>query len=301
MRTSVALVLSSGGSKGLAHIGVINELENQGFQISSISGVSIGSVIGGLFAMGKLSEYTDWVKTLNKKAIWGLMDFTISSHGLLKGEKAINKMKEFIPDVLIENMNIPFVAVAADILNEEEVIFKSGSFYDAIRASIAIPTIITPVKYKDTILVDGGILNPVPIEHVTRNENDVLVVVSLYGEKMIVSENSNVKKNTTTKSSQYTGLLNSFNTLIHTGDKKSLGYFSLLTATTSAMVHKLAKQNIERWKPDILIEIPMDSSNTFDFHKAKELIEMGKRRANKEILKYMNSNVHENNSHHMRF
>jgi NTE family protein len=299
MKQPISLVLSSGGSKGLAHIGAINELEKQGFQISSVSGSSIGSVIGGLYAMGKLPEYTDWVKTLNKKAIWGLMDFTVSKYGLLKGEKVFDKMKTFIPDMPIEKMNIPFAAVATDILNEKEVVFKSGSFYEAVRASVAIPTILTPVKHKGTILVDGGVLNPVPIEHVIRNENDILVVVSLYGEKKDIDKKSTITKDKTQISSKFTGLFKSISRVINTGDKKSLGYFSLLNASTSAMVHKLAKQNIERYKPDIIISIPYDTSGTFDFHKAEKLIKMGENAANKEISKYFNSKKLENNSNYM--
>ncbi|MBE9480315.1 MAG: patatin-like phospholipase family protein [Bacteroidetes bacterium] len=299
MKQPISLVLSSGGSKGLAHIGAINELEKQGFQISSVSGSSIGSVIGGLYAMGKLPEYTDWVKTLNKKAIWGLMDFTISTYGLLKGEKVFDKMKTFIPDMPIEKMNIPFAAVATDILNEKEVVFKSGSFYEAVRASVAIPTILTPVKHKGTILVDGGILNPVPIEHVARNENDILVVVSLYGEKKDIDKKSTITKDKTQISSRFTGLFKNISRVMNTGDKKSLGYFSLLNASTSAMVHKLAKQNIEKCKPDIIISIPYDTSGTFDFHKAEKLIKMGESAANKEISKYFNSKKLENNSNYM--
>ncbi len=299
MKQPISLVLSSGGSKGLAHIGAINELEKQGFQISSVSGSSIGSVIGGLYAMGKLPEYTDWVKTLNKKAIWGLMDFTISTYGLLKGEKVFDKMKTFIPDMPIEKMNIPFAAVATDILNEKEVVFKSGSFYEAVRASVAIPTILTPVKHKGTILVDGGILNPVPIEHVARNENDILVVVSLYGEKKHIDKKSTITKDKTQISSKFTGLFKNISRVMNTGDKKSLGYFSLLNASTSAMVHKMAKQNIEKYKPDIIISIPYDTSGTFDFHKAEKLIKMGESAANKEISKYFNSKKLENNSNYM--
>lgn len=299
MKQPISLVLSSGGSKGLAHIGAINELEKQGFQISSVSGSSIGSVIGGLYAMGKLPEYTDWVKTLNKKAIWGLMDFTISTYGLLKGEKVFDKMKTFIPDMPIEKMNIPFAAVATDILNEKEVVFKSGSFYEAVRASVAIPTILTPVKHKGTILVDGGVLNPVPIEHVAQNENDILVVVSLYGEKNEIDKKSTITKDKTQISSKFTGLFKSVSRVINTGDKKSLGYFSLLNASTSAMVHKLAKQNIEKYKPDIIISIPYDTSGTFDFHRAEKLIKMGESAANKEISKYFNSKKLENNSNYM--
>ncbi|MBE9481383.1 MAG: patatin-like phospholipase family protein [Bacteroidetes bacterium] len=290
IKKPVSLVLSSGGAKGLAHIGVINELEKQGFQITSVSGSSIGSIIGGIYAMGKLPEYSNWAKTLNQKAIWGLMDFTVSTNGLLKGEKVIDKMRTFIPDMPIEKMNIPFAAVATDILNEKEVVFRSGSFYEAIRASVAIPTIITPVKYKDTILVDGGVLNPVPIEYVARNNNDILIVVNLYGEKKDEIEKSNLIEDKNQTSTKLESLLKNISKLISSGDRKSLGYFSLVNASTLAMVHKLAQQNIKIYQPDILIDIPYDSSKTFDFHKAEKLIEIGKNAASKEISNYLNSN-----------
>jgi len=286
MKKTVALVLSSGGSKGLAQIGVINELEKHGFQISSVSGSSIGSVIGGLYAMGKLPEFTEWVKTLDRKTIWGLMDFTLTTHGLIKGEKVFDKMKTFIPDVNIEEMNVSFVAVATDIINEKEVVFNSGSFYEAIRASIAIPTIITPAKYKDTILIDGGVLNPIPIEQVARKNNDILVVVNLYGDKKAGFEKTGLSEKNG-NSSKLNGLMKTLTKLGVSGDKRSLGYYSLLTATTSAMIHKIAKQNIEKFKPDILINIPYDSSDTFDFHKAEELIKIGEIAANKAISKYL--------------
>jgi NTE family protein len=290
MNKSIALVLSSGGSKGLAQIGVINELEKHGFHISSVSGSSIGSVIGGIYAMGKLPEFTIWVKTLDRRAIWGLMDFTFSTYGLLKGVKAFDKMKTFIPDMNIEEMNISFVAVATDILNEKEVAFNTGSFYEAIRASVAIPTILTPLKYKNTILVDGAVLNPIPIEYVMRKENDILVVVNLYGDKKAEYEKiglSGKDKN----SSNLNGLMKTLTKLVISGDKRSLGYYSLLTATTSAMIHKIAKQNIEKYKPDILIDIPYDAADTFDFEKAAELIKIGEVAANEAILKYMNSSI----------
>jgi NTE family protein len=285
MNKSVALVLSSGGSKGLAQIGVINALKKNDFQISSIAGSSIGSVIGGLYAMGKLPEFTAWIKTLDRRAIWGLMDFTISTYGLLKAVKALDKMKTFIPDVNIEEMGIPFAAIATDIINEKEIVFNSGSFYEAIRASIAIPTVITPVRYRDTILVDGGVLNPIPIMYVARSTNDILVVVNLYGEK----SNEKDKPDMVTNNQNTTiiqGVLKNISKLIVVGDKRSFGYYSLLKATTSAMVHKIAKQNIELSKPDILINIPYDSSDTFDFHKAEELIKIGETAANEAISNY---------------
>lgn len=281
MKQNVALVLSSGGSRGLAHIGVIHELVKQGFQITSVSGSSIGSVIGGLYAMGKLHEYTKWVSTFNKMDVWGFMDFTLTTNGLLKGERIFDKMKTFIPDMNIEDMPIPFAAVATDILHEKEVVFTKGSFYEAVRASVAIPAVFTPVKYKNTILVDGGILNPIPIEHVRRKNGDILIVVNLYGEKKVdIPNEKNIDNGYLNR------LINPLLTLISTGDKSSKGYYSLLCSTTSTMIQKIAELNIEKHKPDLVINIPHDSASTFDFYKAKELIELGESAAKEAITNY---------------
>ncbi|HPW67019.1 MAG TPA: patatin-like phospholipase family protein [Salinivirgaceae bacterium] len=280
MKRNVALVLSSGGSRGLAHIGVINELCKQGFQISSVSGSSIGSVIGGLYAMGKLHEYTHWVSSFNKRDVWGFMDFTLASNGLLKGERVFDKMKTFIPDMNIEDMPIAFAAVATDILHEKEVVFTKGSFYEAARASVAIPAVFTPVKYTDTILVDGGVLNPIPIEHVLRKNGDILIVVNLYSEKKV-----DIPKEKNTDNGYLNRLINPLLTLISTGDKSSKGYYSLLSSTTSAMIHRIAKMSIEKHKPDLVINIPHDSANTFDFYRAKELIELGENATKKALQK----------------
>jgi len=286
MEKSVALVLSSGGSRGLAHIGAISELEKQGFEITSVSGSSIGSVIGGLYAMGKLHEYTEWVSTFNKMDIWGFMDFTLTTNGLLKGERVFDKMKSFIPDMNIEDMPIPFAAVATDILHEKEVVFTKGSFYEAARASVAIPAVFTPVNYNNTILIDGGILNPIPIEHVLRNNGDILIVVNLYGEK-----NGDIPKEKNTDNGYLNRLINPLLTLISTGDKSSKGYYSLLSSTTSAMIHKIAKMSIEKHKPDMIINIPYDSANTFDFFKAKELIALGESAAKEAIINYSEKSI----------
>jgi len=283
MQETVALVLSGGGSRGLAQIGVISELVKHGFKITSISGSSIGAVIGGLYAMGKLDEYTKWVSTFNKRDVWGFMDFTLTTHGLLKGERVFDKMKSIIPDMNIEDMPIPFTAVATDIIGEKEVIFNRGSFYDAVRASIAIPAVFTPVKYNETILIDGGVLNPVPFEHVARKNGDKLVVVNLYGKKSV---SASIEKEEDTGS--FNGLMKTLTALISTGDKHSLGYYSLLSRTTSAMICRIAEMSIKQYNPDLVINIPHDSANTFDFYRAKELIELGEKVASKAILNYLN-------------
>jgi len=280
MKQNVALVLSSGGSRGLAHIGVISELEKHGFTITSVSGSSIGAVMGGLYAMGKIQEYTKWVSSFNKRDVWGFMDFTLASNGLLKGERVFDKMKTFIPDMNIEDMPIAFAAVATDILHEKEVVFTKGSFYEAARASVAIPAVFTPVKYTDTILVDGGVLNPIPIEHVLRKNGDILIVVNLYSEKKV-----DIPKEKNTDNGYLNRLINPLLTLISTGDKSSKGYYSLLSSTTSAMIHRIAKMSIEKHKPDLVINIPHDSANTFDFYRAKELIELGENATKKALQK----------------
>jgi len=278
MKKTVALVLSSGGSRGLAHIGAISELEKQGFVITSVSGSSIGAVIGGLCAMRKLDEYTKWVSTFNKRDIWGYMDFTLTTHGLLKGERVFDTMKTIIPDMNIEDMPIPFTAVATDIIREKEVAFNSGSFYEAARASVSIPAVFTPVNYNNTILVDGGIMNPIPIEHVLRKSGDLLVVVNLYGEKKTVAAEEKEDEK-----GYLNGLIKTLTTLITNGDKHSLGYYSLLSRTSSAMIHRIAGLSIERHRPDIVISIPYDAANTFDFYRAKELIEMGREATRKAL------------------
>ncbi len=199
-------------------------------------------------------------------------------------------METFIPDVPIEQMNIPFAAVATDLLNEQDVVFNTGSFYKAIRSSVAIPSVFTPVKYNDTFLVDGGVLNPVPIEHVERKDGDILVVVNLYGKKKnrVVKPIPMAKPTNNNYMSMFNNITDSLNKLLTTGDVTSPSYLSVLTATTYAMVHKLAKENIEKHQPEIVINIPVDSANTFDFHKADELIALGEKAAKEGISRFSN-------------
>lgn len=288
MNKDIRLVLSSGGARGLAEIGAIQSLEEHGFHIRSVCGSSIGAVIGGLYAMNKLDDYTEWIKTLDKSAVWGLMDFALTGKGLIKGEKVFDKMKTFIPDVFIEDMEIPYVAVATDILNRKEMVFDHGSFYDAARASIAIPALITPVHHLETILVDGGVLNPIPIDHITPVERSLLVAVNLYGpvegkHTEYVSESDINDDEDKDKS----GFLNSLLRIISTSDKKSLGYIGLLTTISTMMLTKIAQLSIQVHQPDIVINVPGDSASTFEFFKAEELIALGKKLGDESIANYL--------------
>lgn len=299
MEKKVALVLSSGGARGLIHIGVIEELEKQGYIITSISGSSIGAFVGGMHAMGRLKEFSDWVCTLNRLDVFNLMDFTLSTRGLLKANKVFKKIEQNIQDMLIEDLNIPFVAMATDIVNNKEIALTTGSLYKAIRASIAIPTIITSIDEENRILVDGGVLNPLPIKQIKRTEGDILVVVNLYGfEKETIKNRQEIVEN---KSDDVhirrflniynisIGIKKRFIAFIPKSNDQNHGYISIISRVVSLMIHKNAINAIELNKPDIIIEIPMNSAGTFDFYKAKELIQKGRTATKKGICEYKKS------------
>lgn len=180
----VSLVLGSGGARGLAHIGVIRALEEAGvFEVRSVSGSSVGALIGAMYAAGKLDEYEKWVRTLSTGDIWKLLDFSFTWAGLFKGEKLMNKMKDMLGDVLIEDLPVAFTAVATDVARRREVWLDRGSLYEAVRASIAIPGFFTPAVRDDCVLVDGGLLSPLPIAPVQRSGAEKMIVVSLNGQE----------------------------------------------------------------------------------------------------------------------
>ena len=297
MGTSVALVLSSGGARGLAQIGVMKELEKQGFRITSVAGTSIGSWIGGMYAMGQLDHFTESVCSLNRLEILSLMNFTLSTHGVLSVERAFRKMEREIPDVLIEDLKIPYVAMATDIINKKEVAFTEGSLYKAIRASIAIPAIITPVREHNRILVDGGVLNPLPIKQVYRNPGDILVAVNLYGtdederekQKSLNRSTSNgTRGDMPDKTVMTTGIkMTSFSD----DNKQTLNYISIFEEMVGLILQSNVDNALDMYKPDITIHIPKNSAKAFDFHKAEELIEKGRIEARKSIVQYNNNRM----------
>ena len=175
IKQDVALVLSSGGPRGFAYIGAIEELERRGYNITSIAGTSMGSLIGGIYATGRLDELKEWLFDLNAWKVFDLMDLSISKNHIVKGDKIIEAIKEIVPDIDIKDLKIPFKAVATDLYTGEEIVYSEGKLYDAIRASISIPSLFRPVKQGLRTLIDGGIVNTLPINHVERNGKDILV------------------------------------------------------------------------------------------------------------------------------
>ena len=181
--TTVSLVLGSGGARGLAHIGLIHWLEENGYEIRSISGCSIGSVIGGIYAAGKLDEYETWVRGVTRFDILSLLDIAWSSSGgLIKGDKLIETLTTLVGDLQIEDLPIRFTAVAMDIDHKKEIWFNDGPLFDAIRASISLPLFFTPHSYRGCRLIDGGVLNPVPIAPTFSDNTDLTIAVNLGGD-----------------------------------------------------------------------------------------------------------------------
>lgn len=283
---NIALVLSGGGARGIAHIGVIEILEKRGYQITSISGSSMGALVGGMYAAGKLNEFKEWMCSLDKLKVFSLVDFTFSSNGLVKGDKVLNAIKAFVPDINIEDLKIDFSATASDITNHKEIIFRTGSMYEAIRASIAIPTVLTPVVMDNSVIVDGGVMNNIPIENVKRNYGDILVAVHVNADippfKPQVS-----KKVEKQNESVYLKKINAFYKQLYKESpkqkKEKLGYFTLLEQTFNSAAMKLAQLTIEKGSPDILINISRHTCGTYDFYKAAELIEIGRISAIKSL------------------
>lgn len=285
MKQKVSLVLSGGGARGIAHIGVIEELEKRDYEIVSVTGTSMGSLIGGIYALGKLEELKDWLFTLDKLKVFNLVDFTFSSQGLVKGDKVLNTIKEFIPDDLIENLKIPFAAVAVDLLNKKEVVFRKGSIYEAIRASIAIPTVFTPVNAENSLLVDGGVLNNIPVNYAQRIPGDILIAVNVNADIPVYRPPLSQKEDET-KESIYWKKIRDFQSYIEkivplggSGSSDRFGYFDLINRTLDLMSGFIVQTIIEKNPPDMLIEVSKDSCGTFDFYKAEEMYEIGRHAA----------------------
>ncbi|MBH70009.1 MAG: patatin [Flavobacteriales bacterium] len=266
---NISLVISCGGAKGLVGIGVIEELERNGFIIKSVSGTSIGSVILGVYASGKLNEFKQWMLGLSRLDVFRLMDFTINKQGILKGKKIFDEMNFFFKDSLIENLPIPYSAVSADIKSFKEVVFNKGSLHHAIRCSISVPSLLTPVIYKKMVLVDGGILNPLPLSRVKRTKDDILVAVNLN------YMDPNYKNDISPSSLDYPIMQKMLNYFSNNKKEDNGNVMNYLNKTVYIMMSQLSKNSIELNKPDILINIPYNVCGFFDYHKTSELIRFG--------------------------
>lgn len=302
MKQKVALVLGSGGARGLSHIGVIRELYKNGYEISSLSGSSIGALIGGVYACGKLDEFEEWVLKLDMMSVFKKMDFTISKSGIIKAEKAFKELQSFIPDQNIEDLPIPLTIVATDVKNKKERVISSGSLWEAIRASISIPMIITPARIADVQLVDGGVINPIPANRVERHDDDILIAVNV-NSTTEVFQLRDIKKKEGPGESGDTDyikvLLSQLNQIIPFKKTDGKGYFGLINDTSNLMLSQISKLTLELSKPDIIIDIPRSSCGTFDFHKSERQIAFGCSETQNKLheFEFKNAQYEESHSH----
>ncbi|XQW86576.1 patatin-like phospholipase family protein [Thalassotalea piscium] len=277
-KKNISLVLGSGGARGMAHIGVIRWLEEHDYVISSISGCSIGALIGGIYAAGKLHEFELWVRAITKVDIVNLLDLSWNSSGLVKGDKIINTLTEIVGDIAIEDLAIKYTAVAADIKNEKEVWMNSGRLFDAIRASISLPLFFTPYNHNGTKLIDGGVLNPVPIAPTFGDATDMTVAVNLGGPAISIKK-AQVKLREKPVASKFTSkiseFIGSFNQQSQNDLNDKWGGYYVANQAFDAMQSTISRQKLAAYPPDVLIEIARNACGTLEFDKADEMIKLG--------------------------
>jgi len=271
---SVSLVLGSGGARGLAHIGVIKWLEENDYKIESISGCSMGALVGGFYAAGKLDEYVKWLKDVDVLDMLKLLDFK-GSGGLVSGETLMAKMQDIMgEDILIEDLDLKFTAVTTDIDEEKEIWINRGSLLNAIRASISIPLFFTPHRYKGMLLVDGGVLNPVPIAPTFHDNTDLTIAVNLgadavYGEKLL--------QNRDEENSSFSSKITKYLSKITLPDsiKNEDGMYVIANKSFETMQGTIARMKLATYPPDVEIDVPRNLCGTFDFNKADKIIAYG--------------------------
>ena len=279
-RKNVALVLSSGGARGLAHIGAIEVLEEEGYHITSIAGCSMGALIGGVYAAGKLEEFREWMKGIDRKKMLELTDFSLSLNHIVKGDRIIEAIMEFVPDVAIENLPIPYCAVATDWMSGREVVFRTGSLFEAIRASISLPSFYKPVHRDGMILIDGGVINPIPLNRVVRHKDDLLMGVDVSGYDYKAKENMKheISERRNRGKSMAAQILDKL-----IPDNIDFNHYTVLSRTSSLMIRQNAKLMAQLMMPDVLVDIQISRYGSFDYDKSEKLIAIGRQKTLKAI------------------
>ena len=317
--TSVSLVLGSGGARGLAHIGVIQWLKANGYHIESIAGCSMGALVGGIHAAGRLADYRDWVCALRRADVLRFLDLSWSRSGLIKGDRIIETLRDMVGEHHIEHLPVAYTAVATDIERQREVWISKGPLFNAIRASIAVPTVFMPHEYLGRKLVDGGLLNPVPIAPTFRDMTDLTIAVNLNGndegapwppqapaalpergaqadDAADATARAAPSKGAPVQPDDVRGRILAFLDDIANGFKGkpengegedgNLDVFELVSRSLETMQNAIAAVKLAAYTPDIIINIPRNCCQAHEFHRAQELIELGEQIAEQELGAY---------------
>ncbi len=301
---NVALVLGSGGARGLAHIGVIEALVSEGFTIQAVVGCSMGALVGGVYAAGRLQEYKDWTSSLEKSGVLRLLDFSFGNQGLIKGDRVIGVLKELVGDYRIEDLPIEFTAIATDLKSQREVWLSRGKLFDAIRASIAIPMLLTPHRVNGRELVDGGLLSPVPMAPTRQMVVDRVIAVDVNGPVHWRPVMDREKENAEDACEDEEALASAYGVDVYAqteGDEKSghsslrerlaalwhgdekhppmpvnqTSVMELMSQSLDTMHAAMSRMQLAQDPPDMLIQIPRESCSFHEYWRAKEMIELG--------------------------
>lgn len=300
---NVALVLGSGGARGLAHIGAIEELIDRGYTITSIAGTSMGAMIAGMYAAGKLKEAKEWFLQVDRQTIVQMVDLSISLNSIVKGEKIIKELEKVVPDCLLQDLPIPCTIVSADLISADEVLFKTGSLFNAIRASISIPLFFQPIQRGQKLLVDGGILNPLPLNRVKRHKGDLLVAMNISGKDSMEIKKSQTKSGllrATEWIQEYDKILPTQLQTISARIRKreiekgndltdSVSYIGMVDRMLDMQIQQNTQLTLQLTHPDILAEMPQYAFTTFDFDRADIIMERGRQLMHGAINRYEQS------------
>jgi NTE family protein len=280
--TTVSLVLGIGGARGLAHIGVIRWLCENGYDIRSIAGASMGALIGGIYAAGRLEVYAKWVLGLERMQVLRLLDPAFGRSGLFKGERIMGVLRELIGFFEIADLPVSFTAVATDLESGEEVWLREGRLFDAIRASIAAPLIFTPFEHRGRKLLDGGLVNPIPIGPTLNDATELTVVVNLSGP--IESRPPPLQKEPGLVRKTYQRRIHAFVDGLYRPKAQGApahGMFDIALASMDAMQNTIARLKLAAYSPDVTVEIPRNACGLLEFWRAEELIALGRERTSR--------------------
>lgn len=279
----VALVLGSGGARGYAHIGAIAEIESRGHEVVAVAGSSMGALVGGLYAAGVLDDYTEWVRNLKQREILRLLDPKWSAGGAIAANRIFAEVEELIGEQLIETLPIAFTAVATDLRARREVWFQRGPLLSAIRASIAIPGVITPVVMNGRLLADGGLMNPVPIEPTAAAAADLTIAISLQGDRSAREQSSPAREPATPTWREE--LADRVRRTVgrerelepEPVEPDPLRISDVVGLSLDAMQGLVARYRMAGLPPDVLVTVPVSAARSLDFHRVTEMIELGQR------------------------
>lgn len=279
----ISLVLGSGGARGHAHIGVIRALEERGLVIRNLAGTSMGAVIGGIHATGDLQTYEDWAYRLDKRNVLKLLDLSFVGGSVFKGERIFEVLRELIGEQRIEALKLGFTAVATDLDTQREIWLNEGPLFRAMRASSAVPGVFAPVEFEGRTLVDGGLVNPIPIAPTLNDETDLTVAVNLnavqtHPVQVRRQRRQRRQRQDTENEREYRNRLTEFFGELFKGQdegRNGRGAAATLVRSIDVMQGAIARLKLAAYQPDVVIDIPRDAASFFEFHRAEELAELG--------------------------